>query len=190
MIASRRPPVKGKAKAPAKTHVLDETQTQELLSLQNALGLPDGRLPEDEGERRLAIAMHEAGHAVVGHVLGRRLRAVSVCEHCEFESVERPSAADREVSIKVALAGLHAEALLLDCGYSTGGGSDLLTARELAKELSAEWEETLQDLSDATSALVLEQAASVRAVAAALAKPGAMLNRAALLATLAQLAPP
>jgi hypothetical protein len=175
---------KGKARIATKNPVIDDALAQELLSLQNSLGLPDGRPPEDEEQRRLAVAMHEAGHAVVGHVLGRRLRAVSISEHCEFESVEGPGKADREISIKIALAGLHAEVLLLDCGCSNGGGTDLLTARTLAKEISAEWEVALQRLSDETGALVLNERTSVRAVAEALAKPGARLDSSALLAVL------
>ena len=129
---------------------------------------------DSDGERdcRRVFAFHEAGHAVIGHLLGRTLRAVSVTQHCEFEPLGKKwSNADLGNSIKIALAGPHAEVLASHEEVSVGAGGDIARAKEEAEELAGDsWKERLHELSAASQALVMEHWAEIERVANRLVK--------------------
>jgi ATP-dependent Zn protease len=94
---------------------------------------------------RRAVAVHEAGHAVVAHFLGqnRRLEVLSIIKrrgslgllaHGDEEERFTRSRTEIESGIAIALGGLAAEELVL--GESgTGPASDLMMATQLAAQM-------------------------------------------------------
>jgi ATP-dependent Zn protease len=94
---------------------------------------------------RRAVAVHEAGHAVVAHFLGqnRRLEVLSIIKrrgslgllaHGDEEERFTRSRTEIESGIAIAIGGLAAEELVL--GESgTGPASDLMVATQLAAQM-------------------------------------------------------
>jgi ATP-dependent Zn protease len=94
---------------------------------------------------RRAVAVHEAGHAVVAHFLGqnRRLEVLSIIKrrgslgllaHGDEEERFTRSRTEIESGIAIALGGLAAEELVI--GESgTGPASDLMVATQLAAQM-------------------------------------------------------
>jgi cell division protease FtsH len=94
---------------------------------------------------RRAVAVHEAGHAVVAHFLGenRRLEVLSIIKrrgslgllaHGDEEERFTRSRTEIEAAIAISLGGLAAEELVL--GESgTGPASDLMAATQLAAQM-------------------------------------------------------
>jgi ATP-dependent Zn protease len=94
---------------------------------------------------RRAVAVHEAGHAVVAHFLGenRRLEVLSIIKrrgslgllaHGDEEERFTRSRTEIESAIAIAIGGLAAEELVL--GESgTGPASDLMMATQLAAQM-------------------------------------------------------
>ena len=94
---------------------------------------------------RRAVAVHEAGHAVVAHFLGqnRRLEVLSIIKrrgslgllaHGDEEERFTRSRTEIESGIAIALGGLAAEELVI--GESgTGPASDLMMATQLAAQM-------------------------------------------------------
>jgi ATP-dependent Zn protease len=146
--------------------------------LQDELGLPQGTRPRSEDECRRVLAHHEAGHAVVGHVLGRKLHRVSVTQHCEFGPLAADwSDTDLENSIKIALAGPHAEVRASRERVSVGAGSDLPTAKAQAQELAGEaWKDRLEALSVDAQAFVMKNWKEIERVAGVLVQPARSLS--------------
>ena len=97
-----------------------------------------------ESDRR-AVAVHEAGHAVVAHFLGqnRRLEVLSIIKrrgslgllaHGDEEERFTRTRTEIESGIAIALGGLAAEELII--GESgTGPASDLMMATQLAAQM-------------------------------------------------------
>jgi cell division protease FtsH len=108
--------------------------------LTEEIGLKQG-VSYTEAERA-AVATHEAGHAVVAHVLGtaRRLEVLSIIKrrsslgllaHTDLEERFTQSRTEMQAMIAIALGGLTAEEIFL--GESgTGPGADLAKATEVA----------------------------------------------------------
>jgi ATP-dependent Zn protease len=95
-----------------------------------------------DAERR-RIAIHEAGHAVVAELAGRRVTVASVLRrahalglvsHTDPDERQLQTAADARALITVAMAGLVAEELELG-EPSTGVAADLQAATQLAAQL-------------------------------------------------------
>ncbi|HZB01256.1 MAG TPA: AAA family ATPase [Actinomycetota bacterium] len=94
---------------------------------------------------RRAVAVHEAGHATVAHLLGqnRRLEVLSIIKrrgslgllaHGDEEERFTRTRTELEAAIAIALGGMAAEELVL--GESgTGPASDLMTATQLAAQM-------------------------------------------------------
>ena len=94
---------------------------------------------------RRAVAVHEAGHAVVAHFLGqnRRLEVLSIIKrrgslgllaHGDEEERFTRTRTEIESGIAIALGGLAAEELVI--GESgTGPASDLMMATQLAAQM-------------------------------------------------------
>ena len=94
---------------------------------------------------RLAVAVHEAGHATAAHFLGqnRRLEVLSIIKrrgslgllaHGDEEERFTRTRTELEAAIAIALGGMAAEELIL--GESgTGPASDLMTATQLAAQM-------------------------------------------------------
>jgi ATP-dependent Zn protease len=96
-------------------------------------------------EEKRAIATHEAGHAVVAHVLGagRKLEVLSIIKrrdalgllaHSETEERFTRTAAELRVLVAIAMGGLAAEELVLGQG-GTGPAGDLAYATRLAAQM-------------------------------------------------------
>ena len=158
-------------KAPPKRQPLTDAEMQEIVELLEELGIPAGVRPESETEYRRVMAYHEAGHAVVGHVLGRTLQLVSAMQHCAFDLVLNPSTPDVENSIKIGLAGPYAEARASTQGGSVGAGGDLPGAREEAKVIAGtRWKDRIVLLSADSESLVNEHWRRIEMVARRLLK--------------------
>lgn len=95
-------------------------------------------------ERRL-VATHEAGHAVVAHLVAphRRLEVLSIVKrrtalgllaHNDAEDVYTRSRTEMRALVRIAMGGLCAEELFFD-DVSTGPGGDLLYATNVAAEM-------------------------------------------------------
>jgi len=96
-------------------------------------------------EEKRAIATHEAGHAVVAHVLGagRKLEVLSIIKrrdalgllaHSETEERFTRTAAELRVLVAIAMGGLAAEELILGQA-GTGPAGDLAYATRLAAQM-------------------------------------------------------
>jgi Peptidase family M41/ATPase family associated with various cellular activities (AAA) len=135
-------------------HLFDEALLVALRRGRDAMTLSDvyeAKLTEEIGLKqgvsyteaeRAAVATHEAGHAVVAHVLGtaRRLEVLSIIKrrsslgllaHTDLEERFTQSRTEMQAMIAIALGGLTAEEIFL--GESgTGPGADLAKATEVA----------------------------------------------------------
>jgi ATP-dependent Zn protease len=138
-----------------------------LLALQAFLEIPSGRRPRSEHEYDRVRAFHEAGHAVVGTALGRKVANVGIQTHCEFEPLKREwESLDVENSAKIALAGPHAEARASQDGVCVGAGGDLPQAKDHAQELAGRaWKARLKQLSREAKRLVDERWTEIEAFA-------------------------
>jgi ATP-dependent Zn protease len=96
-------------------------------------------------EEKRAIATHEAGHAVVAHVLGagRKLEVLSIIKrrdalgllaHSETEERFTHTAAELRVLVAISMGGLAAEELILGQA-GTGPAGDLAYATRLAAQM-------------------------------------------------------
>lgn len=111
-----------------------------LADLRAALAPPD---PRDPDERR-RIALHEAGHAVVAHRLGRRVVAASIVPDGAIAgrvTTVEPALASRgavDAAILIALAGRATEAMLAS-GPTAGACGDLARATRLLARARLSW---------------------------------------------------
>ena len=102
----------------------------------------DRIVPVGQTEDLYRIAVHEAGHAVVGHVLGMPLPSIVRVTPQGGAYVGKPPFAVTKRSvgdwITVTLAGRAAEACVLGC-VSSGSESDLRQATEMAFRARYSW---------------------------------------------------
>ncbi len=135
-------------------HLLDEGLVWSLRDGRDAMDWGDiqqAKLTEEIGlkqpveytdEERRAIATHEAGHAVVAHLVGKdrklevlsiikRREALGLLAHSDLEERFTKTRSELMAHVEIALGGMTAEELFL--GESgTGPGGDLATATRTA----------------------------------------------------------
>lgn len=121
-------------------------RAREPLALYHVLSVVDQRVSNPDPEHIRRKAIHEAGHAVVGHVLGLKsghrifVAAVGGGYDSSVPPVMTPDMADRELAMR--MGGRAAEVTFLG-SVSTGSGgsehSDLGGATDLAIDLEQEY---------------------------------------------------
>lgn len=139
-----------------------------------------------EEQKRRRVAYHEAGHAVVAFVLGRRiLRVTTVPEgpdlgSCEDDAEELPPAAlpldecgDRlvRIAIKVWMAGELADELFTGQAPPIASSTDRTFAGQRLVYMArahGEAKAWCEQMRQATTALLMEHGAAVEALAQAL----------------------